>query len=368
MRLSALATFPLMLFLAALAIPSYAQDVKGASAKCAQFGFKENTKDHAACVKQVLQSSGAKNLPKPNSVPNAVQSDSIREDKFWETAISIGNKEAIEAYLKGYPSGKYVGLGNAQLLRLGNQLPISATPKDTQKPIEITLGQVIKDCPDCPEMVLIPSGNFMMGSTEFSDAQPVHQRSLTKFLIGKTKVTQGQWKSIMNSNPSKFVPCGDDCPVEQVSWNDVHQFVDRLNLKTGKKYRLPSESEWEYAARAGSSTRWSFGDDESRLVNYAWYSFNSGGKTRPVAQKLPNAFGLYDMHGNVWEWTQDCWHSNYSGVPKDGSAWTTGCRSNHYVIRGGSINDFPRVLSSDFRFKGDRDLFESSGFRLARDL
>jgi formylglycine-generating enzyme required for sulfatase activity len=356
MRFNALTTFPQMLFFAALAFPAYAQDVKGASAKCAQYGFKENTKDHAACVKQVLQSSGAKNLPKPNSVPNAVQSDSVREDKFWETAIAIGNKEAIEAYLKGYPSGKYVGLANAQLLRLGNQSRATPTPKEKQKTLEMTSGQVLKDCKDCPEMVLIPSDIFMMGSAQFRDQQPVHSVSVTKFLLGKTKVTQVQWRSLMGRNPSQFNFCGDSCPVEQVSWSDAQQFIEKLNRKTGQKYRLPSEAEWEYAARAGSN------HDE-----YSWNFANSDGKTHPVGQKLPNAFGLYDMHGNVWEWTQDCWHQNYYGAPTDGSAWTTGCIGNSYVIRGGSFSTSLSYMDSAYRSKQE---FSSSsiGFRLVRDL
>ena len=171
----------------------------------------------------------------------------------------------------------------------------------------------------------------------------------------------------MGSNPSSSGNCGDGCPVERVSWNDAQEFAQRLSQKTGKRYRLPSEAEWEYAARAGSSTKWSFGDNASQLGDYAWFSANSQNKTQRVAQKRPNAFGLFDMHGNVWEWVQDCWHGDYSGAPTDGSAWTTGCSNNYRVLRGGSwIND-PTVLRSAGRNRNSPDSRSNYyGLRLAR--
>ena len=172
----------------------------------------------------------------------------------------------------------------------------------------------------------------------------------------------------MGSNPSNFGNCGDDCPVERVSWNDAQDFARRLSQQTGKQYRLPSEAEWEYAARAGSSTKWSFGDNESQLGDYAWYNRdNSQFKTQRVAQKRPNAFGIYDMHGNVWEWVQDCWHANYSGAPKDGSAWTTGCSGSTRVLRGGSWVISPAGLRSAIRGRSAPDNRNLSiGLRLAR--
>ena len=186
-----------------------------------------------------------------------------------------------------------------------------------------------------------------------------------EYQIGKYEVTQEQWFAVMGTNPSANK--GRTLPVEQVSWDDIQQFIAKLNQKTGQKYRLPSEAEWEYAARARTTTEWSFGSDESKLGNYAWYGRNSGGKTQEVGQKLPNAFGLYDMHGNVWEWTQDCWHENYAGAPTDGSAWTTGCTSNARVLRGGSWDDFPADLRSAIRYwLIPDDRYDSGGFRLAR--
>ena len=216
-------------------------------------------------------------------------------------------------------------------------------------------------------MVLIPSGSFVMGADKNSDEKPPHTVAVRSFLMGKTEVTQGQWKAVMGSNPSRFSQCGDDCPVEQVSWDDAQDFIRKLNQKTGLAYRLPSEAEWEYAARAGSATDWSHGNDESRLADFAWYSINSGSKSQAVAQKRPNAFGLFDIHGNVWEWVEDCWHDNYAEAPMDGSAWTIGCSDSRRVLRGGSWGIGPSVLRSAIRgwyTPGGRSY--NGGLRLAR--
>ena len=228
-------------------------------------------------------------------------------------------------------------------------------------------GTTIEGCAECPEMVVIPSGSFVRGSEKFADEKPSHSVAIRSFLLGKTEVTQGQWYTVMGNNPSHNKD--PTLPVEQVSWDDIQQFIVKLNQRTGQKYRLPSESEWEYAARAGTTTEWSNGDDVSKLENYAWYYKNSGGKSQAVGRKLPNQFGLFDMHGNVWEWTQDCWHANYAGAPKDGSAWTTACAETRRVLRGGSWNLVPNLLRSANRnriYPESRD--SSIGFRLARDL
>ena len=226
---------------------------------------------------------------------------------------------------------------------------------------------VLKDCAECPEMVVIPAGSFVMGSDKSSDEQPTRSVTLRSFSIGKYEVTQEQWYAIMGNNPSYNK--GRTLPVEQVSWDDIQQFIAKLNQKTGRKHRLPSEAEWEYAARAGTTTEWSYGNDESKLGNYAWYGRDGGGKTQSVGQKLPNAFGLFDMHGNVWEWTQDCWHETYAGAPTDGSSWTTGCSGNYRVLRGGSWNYIPASSRSAKRVRFIPDYRNFNfGFRLARDL
>jgi len=166
------------------------------------------------------------------------------------------------------------------------------------------------------KFVLVPAGSFMMGSPEgqgASDEHPRHQVEISRpYYLGVTEVTQAQWKAVMGSNPSGFK--GDNRPVENVSWIDAQEFIRRLNQKEGtNKYRLPTEAEWEYACRAGSETAYCFGDDESRLGDYAWYwhGVNSSERIQPVGQRKPNAWGLYDMHGNVFEWCADWYGWDY---------------------------------------------------------
>ncbi len=173
-----------------------------------------------------------------------------------------------------------------------------------------------------------------MGSNAYEDAKPIHEVTIAgPFYLGKYEVTQGEWKAVTGSNPSRFE--GDDrLPVENVSWDDCQEFIAKLNgRKDGYAYRLPSEAEWEYACRAGTT-----GDYAGELDEMAWYRNNSGNKTHPVGKKKPNAWGLYDMHGNVWEWCQDRYHKNYNGAPTDGTAWEAGS-DNERILRGGSWCD-----------------------------
>ena len=237
-------------------------------------------------------------------------------------------------------------------------LPQPKTPPVTGSP-PAAAGRVFKDCPDCPEMVIIPAGSFEMGGTS-SYELPVHRVTLRSFSMGKTEVTQGQWRAVMGSNPSKFSNCGDTCPVEHVSWEDAKEFVSRLNAKTGKTYRLPSEAEWEYACRAGGRHEYCGSDSAD---NVGWYS---GKATNPVAGKQANAWGLHDMSGNVWEWTEDCWNHNYTNAPTDGSVWTSGNCSLR-VVRGGSWLYSPPELRAAYRntnTTAGRSF--NGGFRVAR--
>ncbi len=218
------------------------------------------------------------------------------------------------------------------------------------------------------EFVQVPAGDFMMGSNEYNTEQPVRKVTIRKpFFLSKYPVTQKQWKAVIGSNPSKFK--GDDLPVERVSLNDVQEFVRKLNGMEGTdKYRLPSEAEWEYACRAGTTTRYYFGDDESKLGDYAWYRDNSNQKTHPVGQKKPNPWGLYDMHGNVWEWCQDGWHDNYNGAPSDGSPWEGG-NSSRRVLRGGCWSYYARRCRSALRYNLGPGVRSSCiGFRVLRKL
>ena len=219
------------------------------------------------------------------------------------------------------------------------------------------------------KFTLIPAGEFNMGSEDDidDDEEPVHKVKINNpFYLGTYPVTQREWKAVMGDNPSKFK--GDDLPVEWISWDDVQEFIKKLNEKEGTdKYRLPSEAEWECAARAGTTTRYSFGDSESKLGGYyAWHADNSDGEMHPVGQKKPNPWGLYDVHGNVWEWVQDDWHDSYDGAPTDGSAWKRGGALR--VLRGGSWISYAmscRSANRNHRDQGYR--FSDLGFRLLRE-
>ena len=213
---------------------------------------------------------------------------------------------------------------------------------------------------------LIPAGSFMMGSEEDSDEQPVHQVTITNsFYLGIYEVTQAQWVVVMGSNPSYLTD--DSRPVEQVSWYDVQDFIAQLNdLEGTDKYRLPTEAEWEYACRAGSTTAYCFGDDESQLTQYAWYRRNAFAPTHPVGQKLPNAWGLYDMPGNVWEWCADWYGSNYYSSSPGVDPQGPGSGSDR-VMRGGSWLSGAGACRSAYRYWNVPDYRDSSfGFRLAR--
>lgn len=231
--------------------------------------------------------------------------------------------------------------------------------------------QSFRDCPDCPEMVVIQAGSFDMGSSGYSSAEkPVHRVTISSnFALGKTEITQGQWKLIMGSNPSKLTKCGNDCPVEKVSWNDAQVFIRKLNTKTGKQYRLPSEAEWEYACRAGERQEYCGSDDLDSVGWYLAFPYKKSGSTKAhrVATKQANAWGLYDMSGNVMEWVEDSFHGDYSGAPTDGSAWTGG--SALRVLRGGSWGSESFTATAAFRGALLPEIQgESIGFRLARTL
>ena len=213
------------------------------------------------------------------------------------------------------------------------------------------------------EMVYIPPGEFMMGSIFSDDEQPIHKVKLQEFYLGKYPITQAQYQRIMGENVSDFR--GENNPVECVSWNDAQEFCRRLSQLTGKKYLLPSEAQWEYACRAGVTEEEScFGNDENQLKEYSWYHMNSERKTHPVGQKKPNNWGLYDMHGNVWEWCQDSYIDNYQNTPKDGTAYKN--ESTEYtVLRGGSWFIGSMYCRSAKRTRATYDSISSDvGFRV----
>jgi formylglycine-generating enzyme required for sulfatase activity len=221
----------------------------------------------------------------------------------------------------------------------------------------------------------VPAGSFSMGSPSSesergSDEGPVHTVNIQSFELMTTEVTQAMWEEVMGTNPSNFT--GDpNRPVENVSWNDCQEFITRINdFDLSYTYSLPSEAEWEYACRAGTTTRYYWGNDpnSTEIDQYAWYTDNSNSTTHPVGQKLPNAWGLYDMSGNVLEWCADWYHESYSGAPTDGSAWVSPSGS-YRVIRGGSWNYSAGGCRAADRYGiGPDSGVDFLGFRLARSV
>lgn len=221
-------------------------------------------------------------------------------------------------------------------------------------------------------MVVIPAGSVPSGDPNDYDDTEEDQAKRPKiaiprpFAIGKYEVTQAQWKAFMGDNPSE--PKGDNLPVVRVTWRAVQDFLVKLNAKTGKTYRLPTEYEWEYAARAGTPGNYSFGDDAAKIGEYGWYKDNAKDIIQPIGKLKPNAFGLYDMHGNVWEWTADCAGSNYApNLPQDfAKDWQNFC---YRVIRGGSVLNFPKALTAFSKGQLTPVNFNANlGFRVALSL
>ncbi|MCG8036129.1 MAG: formylglycine-generating enzyme family protein [Candidatus Thiodiazotropha taylori] len=198
------------------------------------------------------------------------------------------------------------------------------------------------------------------------DRRSQHKVNVRSFELGKYELTQSQWTAVMGSNPSAFSSC-EECPVERVSWNDAQEYIHKLNQLTGKRYRLPSEAEWEFACRGGGKERSHCGTARN-IDRFAWYKNTSNGKTHPVGKKSPNELLLYDMSGNVWEWVQDCWNESHVGSPRTGSAWLIG-DCNRAVLRGGSWVVSERKLRAYHRYNKKRDFqYSTFGFRLAKDL
>ena len=241
------------------------------------------------------------------------------------------------------------------------------------------------------EMVSIPGGKFLMGTESeeierlvkkfdwegFRREKPQHEVTVKSFYMGRYPITQAQWQAVMGNNPAEFKDSPQN-PVEQVSWHDAVEFCQKLSAKTGREYCLPSEAEWEYACRAGTKTAFHFGETiTGELANYHasnTYADEAPGKyrekTTPVGSFPPNGFGLYDMHGNVWEWCVDNWHDNYEGAPTDGRAWTTGGDKNNSSLRGGSWYSVPDSCRSAFRvnsFRRRDDINFSVGFRVVSE-
>ncbi len=304
-----------------------------------------------------LKKLGVANLP-------TADSNGSTETTDWRMAQTSNTHESFQAYIAKYPNGIFVQLAQAYISKLanvGNDVVVS----------QLKPGEIIPDCAECPDMVVIPAGSFLMGGNNRDMEKPLHVVQLQSFKMGRSEVTQAQWLTVMEANPSAISACRD-CPVEQVSWDDVQNFIHQLNRKTGKNYRLPTEAEWEYACRAGAQHTYCGSDKLSDLL---WYDDKEFGyRTYPDSQRyiarLPrpaNAFGLYGMSGNVREWVQDCLNLHYKGAPTDGSAWEQGDCDNRIVRNGPSLSPTEWLTASFRQWELTSRSHHETGFRLAHD-
>ena len=257
-------------------------------------------------------------------------------------------------------------VGEGDIVRIKVALRVQTTLKEETPPER---QEVLADPIKPIEFVLVKGGCFQMGDAfgdGKADEKPVHPVCVDDYYLGKYEITQDQWQSVMGNNPSFFKSCGEKCPVEQVNWNDIQEFIKKLNAKTKKAYRLPTEAEWEYAARSGGKKeKYAGTNSDAELGKYAWYSANSGGSAHPAGQKQPNSLGLYDMTGNVWEWCQDWYGETYynQSPRRNPSGPPSGTRR---VLRGGAWLFEPAGIRAAVRYgltpASRTDLY---GFRLS---
>ena len=261
---------------------------------------------------------------------------------------------------------------------------ISVTAFSALAENKYTVGKSFKDCPSCPEMLVVPAGSFTMGSQaseEDGDKDESPHRKVTipkKFAVGKYEVTFDEWDACVSEggcngykpNDARYGRSGH--PLINVSWDDAKAYIDWLSRKTGQNYRLLTEAEWEYVARAGTTTTYNVGNKITRKqAQFSETSWGRAKKTVKVGSFQPNAFGLYDVHGNVWEWTEDCWHNSYENAPEDSSAWleANGGNCKTRILRGGSWFDIAQNLRSANRGRSNQsDRRNYIGFRIARTL
>lgn len=292
-----------------------------------------------------------------------------RDNEAFRIAMNTNTKDSYSTYLISFPTGKHSSEAKEKIASIDSEKEFNDKIKVALSSLSILLAQV-------------PGGSFQMGSnTGDADEKPVRTVSLSAFSISTTEITQAQYRTIMNSNPS-FQKLDDNCPVEKVTWKDAITFCNRLsesvglepcyNLSSGacdfdkNGFRLPTEAEWEYACRANTGSEYNIGNGESALARAGWYSQNCGEKTHPVGQKTPNALGIYDMHGNVWEWTND-WYSKRSYEIDKKENPTGVSDGKERVLRGGSWLDFPKDCTSSKRRNFDPNKnYSDIGFRIVR--
>ncbi len=328
--------------------------------------------------------------------PAAAATDPMAvELAFWDAIKSSTNRADLEEYLRQYPGGRFAGLARNRLsaAALATQVA-SAAPSAAAIPqaapvrslAAVSPGTAFRDCADCPEMVLIPAGSFTMGSPASeqgrkNDEGPQHNVTISRpFAAGKFEVSFDEWDACVRASGCSYNPRDQGWgrgkrPVINVSWQDARQYMEWLSKKTGRNYRLLSEAEWEYATRAGTTTAFSTGatleqaqanfDASQAYAGSVTGAYRNRNQTVAVGGYGENAFGLYDVHGNVWEWTEDCYNTSYNGAPADGSAWRSG-GCGRRVLRGGSWSDYAVSARSALRSNANSDYRNHEvGFRLA---
>ena len=406
------------------------QGLSSESKECLSDGFTQGTPLHTKCVETLLRARGKPVPVRPPSEPPAksklpaapspAAADSSGkqlqgEQRAWDAARLYGDQKAAEAFLAQWPNGRFAALARAAIAD-AVEGGFGFSPSNSWGP-----GSAFMDCFLCPGLVVVPAGGFTMGSTaqeqllanaagiaaEFTAREnPQHYVRVASFAAGRYAVSKGQFAAfVRNSSYRTEAEKGDGCsvwtgkewkknatynwrnpgfiqtddhPVVCVSWNDAQAYIQWLNRISGESYRLLSEAEREYATRGGTQTAfWSGENITTSQANYDGnYGYDGSSKgqyrqaTVPVKSFSANRFGLYNVHGNVWEWTQDCWHETYVASPADGSAWTSECDSNFRMLRGGSWYDYgPAALRSATRLSNiPESRTFGTGFRLARDF
>ena len=329
--------------------------------------------------------------PVADGSPAAVQAQ--QENLFWQSILDSTDPAEFRAYLEQFPNGVFAGLARRREAALrasasdagaSDPAPVNAPrpndPPEPGRPGPRAPGTVFRDCATCPELVVVPAGRFLMGCVFGRNCrdneQPVHEVEVPSFALSVYEVTFEEYERFARAtgrarpNDSGWGRGGR--PVINVSWEGATAYAAWLSAETGEAYRLPSGSEWEYAARAGSTTRYSWGNDIGRnRANCTGCGgrWDDANRTAPAGSFAANGWGLHDMHGNVWEWVADCWHENYARAPRDGSAWTSGGNCSRRVLRGGSWIYDPVDLRSANRFSRDAGAGRGDGgFRVSRTL
>lgn len=326
-------------------------------------------------------------IPPPAPGSPASRPDAY-ELAFWESIRASENAAEYRAYLDAYPNGRFAALARAREQLYGAKsgsrpeakpgaLPPPAVASAARPPAPAPAqgtAATLRDCDGCPELTLVPAGSFQMGSNELYEFEkPVHPVTIRGFYLGTREVTFEEWDACVDQGGCSHRPNDRGLgrgkrPVTDIHWNDANAYLAWLSLKTGRRYRLPTESEWEYAARAGSTTSYPWGQAvEKERANCLGCTDQPRRQAVAAGQFPANGFGLFDMAGNAAEWVADCWSENYRSATRDGSAFTVpGCRER--VLRGGSFNNDPRYLRSAARFKYEADVrFYTNGFRVVRE-